>query len=139
MGQDGQGFSFAVFIGESVQISFSRLVTLEKEGSGLTEGPLEMGVADFFTARAHFSTTGLFGAFYQSAVRGKVLDGWKAVDVFDFVEDNQPQDFSDAGDGLEQSIGQRVVVFGGLDDIAFKLCDYGVVCRNHGNGNGVTS
>jgi len=40
-------------------------------------------------------------ALHQPCVGYEVTDPWKAVDVVDFVEDHQGEDFSDTGDWYE--------------------------------------
>jgi len=48
VGEDRQGLRFTVFTGEPFEIPFGRFVALEEKHRCLGEGPLEMGVADFF-------------------------------------------------------------------------------------------
>ena len=131
MGQDREGLGLAVSIGEPVQISFAGLIVFQEEDCGFREGPYEMSISDLFPARAGFFPAGLFGVFDQAAIRDEVLDGGEAMDVFDFIEADQAQDSSDARDGLQQGVCPGVVVFGGLDDIAFELCDQRVIGRDH--------
>ena len=114
MGKDGQGLGFTVFFDKPVAISFALLIAFEEKGGRFAEGPLEMGIADFFAV-------GLLGTCNESAVGYEVLDGWEAMDVFDLIEDDQPQDFADAGDGFEQGIGHRVVVVGHGDMISRSI------------------
>jgi len=46
MSKNGQGFSFAVFVSKSVQISFCRLIAFKEKDCCFAEGPLEMRIAD---------------------------------------------------------------------------------------------
>ena len=50
MCQDGQGFSFAVFVGEPVDISFTRVIAFKEKDGCFAEGPFQMGIADLFAA-----------------------------------------------------------------------------------------
>lgn len=74
MCQDGQGFAFAVLVGEPVEISFPWLIALKEKGGCLAEGPLEMGIADFLAACAVLFAVGLLGALDEPAVGDEILD-----------------------------------------------------------------
>jgi hypothetical protein len=50
VGQDRERFAFAVLVGKPVEIFFPGLIAFEEEGCGFAEGPLEVGIADFFAA-----------------------------------------------------------------------------------------
>ena len=50
VGEDREGLGFAVLMGKPLEVLFSRLVALEEKHGCLGEGPLEMSVADLFTA-----------------------------------------------------------------------------------------
>jgi len=56
VGEDGKSLGFTVFTGEFFQIPFGRFVAFEEENRGLGESPLEMSVADLFTAGSVFFT-----------------------------------------------------------------------------------
>ena len=80
-----------------------------------------MGVTDLFTTGAVFFAVGFFDALDQTAVGDEILDRGEAFNGFDLVEDDQAEDSSDPGNGLEQGIGSEVVFFGTGDDIVFEL------------------
>ena len=50
VGQDGKGFGFAVFMSKPLQVLFPWFVAFEEQDGCFGESPLEMGVADLFTA-----------------------------------------------------------------------------------------
>ena len=101
MGQDREGFAFAVLVGKPVEVFFPWLIAFEEERGRFAEGPLEMGIADLFAASAGLFSVGLLGAFDEPAVGDEILNGGEAMDVFDLIEDDKAQDPADAGNGLE--------------------------------------
>jgi len=62
-------------------------------------------------------------ALHQPCVGYEVTDSWKAVDVVDFVEDHQGEDFSDAGDGAKQVNGYRIMLWNECVDLSFDRED----------------
>jgi len=68
MSQDGQGFAFAVLVGEAIEILFPWFIAFEEKSRCFAEGPLEMGIADLLTACAVPFTVGLLGALDQAAI-----------------------------------------------------------------------
>jgi len=74
MCQDGQGFALAVLVGKAVEIFLPRFIALEEEWRRFTEGPLEMGIADFLAACAALFAVGLLGALDEPAIGDKILD-----------------------------------------------------------------
>ena len=50
MGKDREGLGFAVFTSEPFKKSFAWLIAFEKKHCCFREGPLEVSVADLFTA-----------------------------------------------------------------------------------------
>jgi len=100
MGKDRQGFWFAVFLGEPVQIFLCKIIAFDKKDGSLGECPFEVSVSYFTAAWAALFPIGFFGAFYEAAVWGKVLYTGKAADIFYFVQYDQGDDSSNPGDGL---------------------------------------
>ena len=121
MGEDREGFGFAVLSGKPLEILFPGLVTLEEQDRCLGESPLEMSVTDLFTTGSVFFAVGFLDALDQTAVGDKVLDLREAADGFDLVEEDQGEDSADPGNGLKQGIGSEVVFFGTSNDIPFEL------------------
>jgi len=132
VGKDREGFSLAVFVCQSVEVFFPRLIALEEECGRFAEGPFEMGLADLFASCAGLFAIGLLGALDEPGIGGKVLDRREAVDVFDLVEDDEAQDSTDAGDGFEQGVGHRVMFIGHGNDAAFHPGNDGIIGLDDG-------
>ena len=62
-------------------------------------------------------------ALHQACVGDEITDLWEAVDVVDFVEDHQGEDFSDAGDGAKQVNGYRIMLWNECVDLSFDRED----------------
>ena len=77
-------------------------------------------------------------ALHQPCVGDEIADSWEAVDVVDFVEDHQGEDFPDAGDGAKQVNGNGIMVGDLCIDLSFDgedLCVKGVhECAVHLDG-----
>ncbi len=58
-----------------------------------------MDVADFIIFGAGLFACRFSGAFDEAAIRDEVLDSGEAMDVVDFVEEDEGEDLSDIGDG----------------------------------------
>ena len=68
-------------------------------------------------------------ALHQPCVGYEVTDSWEAVDVVDFVEDHQGEDFPDTGDGTKQMNGHGIMFGNVRIDLSFDgedLCVKGV-------------
>lgn len=130
VGEDREGFGFAVFMGKPLEKLFGRVVALEEKHGCLGEGPLEMSVADLFATGAVFFAIGFFDALDQTAVGDKILDRGETCDGFDLVEEDQTEDSADAGNGLKEGIGSEVVFFSTGNDISFELGQDGVIDFN---------
>ena len=111
-GQDGVGFEFvAIHSGFQAlcQWTQDQVIPLGNDG-GFAKSPAQIRVAEFGPAQALDLAGAGDGAFDQAAIGEEILDGGKAVDVADFMEDGQGQVLTDAGCGLEQG----EVAVGGL-------------------------
>jgi hypothetical protein len=58
-----------------------------------------MGITDFAIFGTEFFSCGLSGAFNQTAIGDKVLDPREAMDVMDFVKEDQSENLTNTGDG----------------------------------------
>jgi len=129
--QDGERLAFAVFANQFVVELPARFVAFEEQLRSQGKGSAEMGVADLLAAATVFFAVGFLGAGDQAAIRSKVLDPGKAVDVLDLVEHVEGIDLSHAGNALEQGIGHRVMLIGATDDILLQHRQYPVVGIDH--------
>ena len=80
--EDGEGFGFAVTLGQSGAVELGRLVLAQEEHRGLGEGPLEVHVADLGAAGAKAFAARFLGRLDQgqyeakSCTDGKRLMSW---------------------------------------------------------------
>ena len=88
-GQDAQGFSLGMLPSEPLEIVLAGGIVLEETDGSLAEGPLEMDVSDFGSGGAGFLSIGFLAAFDEAGIGGKSLDGGKAGDVADLVEEGE--------------------------------------------------
>ena len=63
------------------------------------------------------------GALHQPCVGDEVADSWKAVDVVDFVEDHQGEDFPDPGNSAKQVNGYGIMLWNECVDLSFDRED----------------
>ena len=112
MGQDSQGFSFSVFAFKFGKEFFAFGISSEEEAGGFREGPFEMGVTDLFSGGSVAFSCRLLERFDEPAVGGEFLDPRESVDVVNFIEDDEGQDFSDAVHGPKAVVGIDIMFFG---------------------------
>ena len=91
-------------------------------------------VADLLAARPLHLAGTLVLAAHQPAYDRKLPGLGEAGDVVDLVEQDQPQDRADAGDGPQQAEGDRVVDLGVLHQVPFQLGDLRRRSRRSGPG-----
>lgn len=113
-GQDGIGLEFvAMHAGlEALEKGSDEGLVAFGDDGGLSEGPAEIGVAEFFAAEGLELAGGGDGAFDEAAIAEEMVDGWETGDVADFIEDGEGEDFTDAGDGLEEGVVSRGMSLG---------------------------
>ena len=63
----------------------------------------------------------------QAALGDKILDSGEAVDILDVVEQHEAKNLANAGHGLQQIEGVRVMVFGRVDDGTFDVAKQCVI------------
>jgi len=56
-----------------------------------------MGITDLGSGSAIGFACGFRLAFYKSGIGGKILYLWKAIDIIDFIENDQTYDSADSG------------------------------------------
>jgi hypothetical protein len=91
-----------------------------------------MGLANCGAGAARAFAVRFLGAFDQPTVGGKRLDPREAVDVVDFVEQDETEKLADAWDGVPQLQGVGVLLFGGVEDGQFHVAAPRVVGVNQG-------
>ena len=133
-GQDGVGLEFV-----AVHLRFQALsqraddrVVALGDDRRFAKRPAQVRVAELGPAQAlDFAGAG-DGAFDQPAVGQEVLDGGKAGDVADLIENGGGEVFADAGHGLEQSVIAGGDFFGEFLQLGFDRGDLGVEVADHG-------
>jgi hypothetical protein len=68
MGKDREGLGLAVFMDQSIEISFCRIIPLEEKNRCFREGPFEMGIANLVAMGTVFLPIRFMGALYQATV-----------------------------------------------------------------------
>jgi len=63
------------------------------------------------------------GALHQPCVGDEVTDSWEAVDVVNFVEDHQGEDFPDPGNSAKQVNGYGIMIGNVCSDLSFDSED----------------
>ncbi len=121
MSEDGKCFSLAVFSDEPVMVDLGLLIAAQEKTGRFRESPFEVGIADFAVFGSGFLSAGFPGAFDQAAIGDKVLDPLKPGNVMDFIQNDQAQDFSDAGNAPKQMEASGVVPFGLANDMGFQI------------------
>ena len=105
---------------------------MKEANGGLAEGPLEMDITDLVAGGAGLLSVGLLAAFDEASIGGEGLDGGKAGDVTDFVEEGEAKDLTHTSDGSEAAEVIRVVNAGLAEDGAFELGDEAVIVIDEG-------
>ena len=126
-GQDAEGLALGVLSMEALEVPLAGWIVLEKADGCLAEGPFEVDVADLGTGGAEKLAVGLLGAFDEAGIGGEVLDGGKASDVADLVEDREAEDLPYATDRLKaaQTVGIMATCL--VEDGVLEFWDQGVV------------
>ena len=86
-----------------------------------------MSVTDFAVFGAELLSCGFSGAFDQAAIGDEVLDCGEAVDIVDFVEENEAEDFAHSRDASKPIPAVDIVRFGLFDDVEFEGAEQLVV------------
>jgi hypothetical protein len=86
-GQDAEGLSLGVFPAQVLEIVLPREVVLKEADGDLTEGPLEVNIADLGSGSAGLFPVGLVAAFDEAGIGGEGLGRGKASDITDLVAD----------------------------------------------------
>jgi hypothetical protein len=98
--QDTEGFAFVMLFLQLGQILLPRLVPPQEECGRFRKGPFKVGVADLVPRRAQAFAPGFFRTLDEATRRREILHPREAVDLVNFVEQDEAQDFANARDGL---------------------------------------
>jgi hypothetical protein len=123
MSQDAQGFPLVMLVLQTAQKLLALGSVPQEESGSFREGPLEVRVADVLARGPHAFATRFLAAFNQARIRGEVLHAWETVDLVNFVEQHEAEDFANARDGVSQVEGIGSVVLGGFEDREFEVLE----------------
>ena len=114
MRQDGQRFALAMLVFQAGQMLWPCRIIPEEQHGRFGKGPLEARVPDFFARGALAFARGFPGTLDQAAVGDEILHPGKAVNIMNFIEHDQGQDFPHPRDGTQAVEGGGVVLLGGF-------------------------
>src|SRR5271166_6799839 len=98
-----------------------------EQTGGLAESPLQVGVADLLAGRALLLAGRLVAATHEPRVRQKLADVREALDVVDFVEQDQRENLADAWDRTQTLIGIAVVDLGVAFEVELDFAELAIV------------
>ena len=130
--ENGVGLELTHLGFQAVGISAEqRMMTFGQDGC-FAQGPAQVGIAQFGSAQPLDLAGAGHGSLDQTAVAAEALNGGKAVDVLDFVENGQGQRLSDTRDGLEQGVIAGGDAASGGEQLGFQFEDHFIVVADHG-------
>jgi hypothetical protein len=127
MRQDAQGFPLVMLLLQTAQQLLALGIVTQAESGSFRKGPLEVRIANVFARGAQACATRFLAAFDQAARRGEVLHAWETVDLMNFVEQHEAEDFPHTGYGLEQIEGLSIVVLGGFPDGELQVLEQFII------------
>ena len=127
VGEDGKGFGLSMLFPELFDEFLGGRVCPQKENGGLGEGPLQVSVADLGSCESEFFPGGVLLALHEPGVGGEVLHAFEAVDIVDFVEQGQGENFSHSVNGAQAVEVVDVVDFGLLSEEKLEVSDESVI------------
>ncbi len=135
---DTERFAFLMLCLQTCQILLSGLVPAQEQRGRFRKGPCEVRVANLVPRRAQAFARGVFGALDEAPIRGTILPPGEAIDVMDFVEQDEAQHFANTWHRLEEVQRLGIVVFGRFKHKEFEGAEHLVIlgdqCEVDGNG-----
>ena len=101
VGINSQSLSFVVFSTQAIDEFFGLVRFAQTDRGSGSDGPFEMGVADFFVGPSGPLAVGLFFGSNQPGIGAKALHRAKAPDVVHFVQNCQRKDLAHTGNSPE--------------------------------------
>lgn len=98
--QDTEGCALVMLFLHLGQILLPRLVPAQEEWGRFRKGPFEVGVANLVPRRAQTFPSGCFRTLDESTLGREILHPGEAVELVNFVEQDETQDLANARDGL---------------------------------------
>ena len=90
-----------MFVLQARHILLAGGIVPEKQHGGFGEGPFAIGITNFRAGGAVAFPRRFLGAFDQAAIGHKILNPGKAPNIMDLIQEDQRQDFANAGDRLQ--------------------------------------
>ena len=112
-----QRLAFPMFFLQARQILLAGGIGAEKQDRRFGKGPLEIRIPDLRAGRAVVLARRFFGTLDETAVGGEILYPGEALDVMDFIEQHEAEDFANARDGLQQVEGMGIMLLGGFEGV----------------------
>ena len=74
----------------------------------------------------------LMGTLYKPAVRDKLSDIWKTMDVINLVKNCKGEDEAESRHRINDAVWNRILHFHAVLNLKLKLCDYVMIRLEHG-------
>src|SRR4029434_3694532 len=94
--QDTQCFAFVMLFLQLGQILLSGLVPSQEQRGCFRKGPFEVRVPNLVPRSAQAFTPRFFRTLDESTIRSKILHTGEAIDLVNFVEQDETEDFANA-------------------------------------------
>jgi hypothetical protein len=99
----------------------------EEEDRGLREGPREVGIPNLRASCPLALARRFLRTLDQAAIGDEILDAGEPLDIMDFIEKDETENFAEPGHGLEQIQGIGVVLLGGFDDVSRQIVEQRII------------
>jgi len=120
---------------ESIMQLLTPFVPPEEENGRLGEGPFQMDVADLGVPGCGLLPSRFPFRFDQPAIGDEILNLGETTDIVDLVEKHQGENLPDAGDGIQQVQGMRIMTSGGLQYGKLQTLQHPVIEIEHPNAD----
>jgi hypothetical protein len=122
--------ALAVFFLQSGQVLLACGIVPEKEHRRFREGPLEIGIAPLGPCCPVAFASRFFGTLDEAAIGDEILPAGETLDVVDLIQQDEAQDFPDAGHRLEPIQGIGVVLLRRFDNVQLEIVEQRVLVPN---------
>lgn len=125
--QETQRFAFIMLFLQPGQILLSRFVPAQEQRGRFRKGPCEVRVANLVPRRAQAFAPRFFGTLDKTTRRREILPPWEALNVMDFVEQDETEDFSNTWHRLSEVQRLGIVLFGCFEHKEFEIAEHLVI------------
>jgi hypothetical protein len=120
-GQTRERLAFAVVFRASGEIRLASRVIPPEEDRGFREGPLERGLANFGAGGPVAFAGRFFGPFAHAAVGDNILDAGQTRAVMELLQQDEAQEFANAGHRVAQIDRLGIGPFGGVANVSLPV------------------